>query len=62
MLCASHQSRQYEAEAEQAQWQADGHLGSRGHRAFTTVGWTGGTKLCLLTDIITTYLEGIKED
>lgn len=55
MSICSYQSRQYEAEAEQAERQADGQLGSCGHRAFTTVSRTGGTKLRLLTNSVTTH-------
>lgn len=58
----SHHSGQYEAEAEQAERQADGQLGCGGHGAFTTVGWTGGTKLRLLTNTISTHLEDREKD
>lgn len=50
----TYRSRQYDAEAQQAEWQADGDLSGWGHGAFTTVGWTGGAQLLLLTKTITT--------
>lgn len=53
MRC-SYCSRQCDAEAQQAEWQADGDLSGCGHRAFTTVCWTGGAQLLLLTNTITT--------
>lgn len=55
ILLTSHKSCQNEAEAEQAERQTDGQLGCWGHRTFAAVSWTGGTKLFLLTDTITTH-------
>lgn len=54
-LCrCSHHDGQDEAEAEQTERQADGHLGGWGHGAFAAVSWAGGTKLRLLADAVAT--------
>lgn len=53
-LCESHHCSEDEGQAEQADRQTDGHFGRHGHGTIATVGWTGGAKLPLLTNIVTT--------
>lgn len=56
--CCAHHCSQYEGQAEQAERQADGHLGGVTHGTLSAVGWTIGTILAVLTDFITANWEG----